>query len=80
MKKTFDNVANERKVMSRYGGGCSQKIGVSIWKKNNLKILSINGLTEDGQVLEDFTTISSKLSEPDQQNNNQIQCIHYCQN
>ena len=62
-KETFDNVANERKVMSRYGGGCSQKIGVSIWKKNDLKIKSINGLTEDGEVLEDFTTISSKLSE-----------------
>ena len=64
-KETFDNVANERKVMSRYGGGCSQKIGVSIWEKNNLKIKSINGLTEDGEVLEDFTTISSRLSEPD---------------
>ena len=51
--------------MSRYGGGCSQKIGVSIWEKNNLKIKSINGLTEDGEVLEDFTTISSRLSEPD---------------
>jgi len=64
-KETFDNVANERKVMSRYGGGCSQKIGISIWKKNNLKIKSINGLTEDGEVLEDFTTISSRLNEPD---------------
>ena len=64
-KETFDNVANERKVMSRYGGGCSQKIGVSIWEKNDLKIKSINGLTEDGQVLEDFTTISSRLNEPD---------------
>ena len=64
-KETFDNVANERKVMSRYGGGCSQKIGISIWKKNNLKIKSINGLTEDGEVLEDFTTISSRLSETD---------------
>ena len=64
-KETFDNVANERKVISRYGGGCSQKIGVSIWEKNNLKIKSINGLTEDGEVLEDFTTISSRLSETD---------------
>ena len=63
-EETFDNVANERKVMSRYGGGCSQKIGVSIWEKNNLKIKSINGLTEDGEVLEDFTTISSRLNEP----------------
>ena len=64
-EETFDNVANERKLMSRYGGGCSQKIGVSIWEKNNLKIKSINGLTEDGEVLEDFTTISSRLSETD---------------
>ena len=64
-KETFDNVVNERKIMSKYGGGCSQKIGVSIWEKNNLKIKSINGLTEDGEVLEDFTTISSRLSEPD---------------
>ena len=63
-KETFDNVVNERKVMSRYGGGCSQKIGVSIWEKNNLKIKSINGLTEDDEVLEDFTTIGSRLGGP----------------
>ena len=64
-KETFDNVVNERKIMSKYGGGCSQKIGVSIWVKNNLKIKSINGLTEDGVVLEDFTAISTRLSVPD---------------
>ena len=62
-QETFDNVVNERKIMSKYGGGCSQKIGVSIWEKNNLKIKSINGLTEYGEVLKDFTTISSRLSE-----------------
>ena len=62
-KETFDNVANERKIMSKYGGGCSQKIGLSIWKKNNVKIKSINGLTEDDEVLEGFTTISSRFSE-----------------
>ena len=62
-KETYDNVAKERKIMSRYGGGCSQKIGVSIWGKNNLKIKSVNGLTENGEILEDFTTISSSLSD-----------------
>ena len=62
-EETFDNVFNERKIMSKYGGGCSQKIGVSIWGKNNLKIKSIYGLTEYGEVLKDFTTISSRLSE-----------------
>ncbi len=62
-KETFDNVVNERILMSRYGGGCSQKIGVSVWKKNNLKIKSINGLTENDEVLEDFTTINPRLNE-----------------
>ena len=62
-KETFDNVVNERRIMSRYGGGCSQKIGVSIWERNNLKIKSINGLTENDEVLKDFTTISSRLSD-----------------
>ena len=63
-KETFDNVAKERKIMSRYGGGCSQKIGLSIWKKNNVKIKSINGLTEDDEVLEYFNTISPVSIEP----------------
>ena len=38
-EETFDNVVNERKIMSKYGCGCSQKIGVSIWEINNLKII-----------------------------------------
>ena len=28
--ETFENANLERKIMSEYGGGCSQKIGVSI--------------------------------------------------
>ena len=42
-----------------------KKLVFQFGKKNNLKIKSINGLTEDGEVLEDFTTISSRLNEPD---------------
>ena len=55
--KTFENVSLERKIMSEYGGGCSQKIGVSIWEKNNFKIKSINGLTDDAKRLETFEII-----------------------
>ena len=57
--KTFDNVCLERKIMSAYGGGCSQKIGVSIWEKNKRKVKSINGLTEDNIKLETFEMIVS---------------------
>ena len=55
--ETFENVNLERKIMSEYGGGCSQKIGVSIWNKNNSKIKSINGLTEQNIKLETFDII-----------------------
>ena len=57
--KTFDNVSLERKIMSAYGGGCSQKIGVSIWAKNKRNVKSINGLTEDNIKLETFEMIAS---------------------
>lgn len=52
--ETFSDVSDERKIMSKYGGGCSQKIGVSIWNKNNLKIKSISGLTENSEILDKF--------------------------
>ena len=57
--KTYNNVCLERKIMSAYGGGCSQKIGVSIWEKNRRKVKSINGLTEDNIKLETFEMIVS---------------------
>ena len=57
--KTFDNVCLERKIMSEYGGGCSQKIGVSIWEKNKRKVKSINGMTENNIKLETFKMIDS---------------------
>ena len=43
----FKNVQYERKIISRYGGGCSQKIGVSIWEKNGnlILILSLSSRT-----------------------------------
>ena len=57
--ETFENVNLERKIMSKYGGGCSQKIGVSIWDKNDSKLKSINGITEEDKKLEDFDLIKS---------------------
>ena len=55
--ETFENVNQERNIMSEYGGGCSQKIGVSIWNKNNSKIKSISGITEENKKLETFDLV-----------------------
>ena len=53
----FKNVQYERKIMSQYGGGCSQKIGVSIWKKNGNLIQSLSGVTEKGEILKFYGMI-----------------------
>ena len=50
----YKNVKKEKEIMSKYGGGCSQKIGVSIWEKNNVTIQSINGKTDENKVLQSF--------------------------
>ena len=55
--ETFENANLERNIMSEYGGGCSQKIGVSIWNKNNSKIKSISGITEENKKLETFDLV-----------------------
>ena len=44
--ETFNSVQVERKVLSSYGGGCHQKIGVSYEKKSFGRILTLNGITD----------------------------------
>lgn len=48
-------VHEERKTLKSYGGGCHQKIGISILNKNRLgrdfKIHFLRGLTDQGEVL-----------------------------
>ena len=53
----FKNVQYERKIISKYGGGCSQKIGVSIWEKNGNLIQSLSGITEKGEILKFYGMI-----------------------
>ncbi|WP_061249780.1 hydroxymethylbilane synthase [Leptospira alstonii] len=45
-------VAEERAILKRFGGGCHQKIGVSILQKSYGKILYQRGLTDSGETLE----------------------------
>ena len=44
-KADYKDVQIERKIISKFGGGCSQKIGVSIIRKNKKVIKSLFGLT-----------------------------------
>ena len=54
-ESTFDAVFREREILSQYGGGCHQKIGVSIRKINVGEITNIIGLTEEGVELKEST-------------------------
>lgn len=48
---TFDGVVLERKTLSGYGGGCHQKIGVSLQKKQYGVVEFLKGLTDQGEIL-----------------------------
>ena len=50
--KTFAAVQQERKILASYGGGCHQKIGVSILPRSYGDVLFLRGLTDAGEVLD----------------------------
>ena len=57
----FDDVLKEKKILSKYGGGCQQKIGVSIYSKRGQKILSMKGQTEGGDNINKYEFVKSPL-------------------
>ena len=58
--ETYSQVAEEREILQNYGGGCHQKIGVSIEDKFFGKILTIKGPTEEGLEIEKREIIDNK--------------------
>ena len=48
---TFTSVTKEKKILSSYGGGCHQSIGVSIWMQNNVRFQSLKGKIDQGEPL-----------------------------
>lgn len=52
---SFNSVQLERKTLARYGGGCHQKIGVSVNAKPYGTVFSLRGLTDGGEVLNEFS-------------------------
>ena len=53
-KTCFEQVNREKEILNFYGGGCHQKIGVSIWKNNDLEYTSYSGKTMDGEKISLF--------------------------
>jgi hydroxymethylbilane synthase len=53
-EKTFVSVKKEREILSQYGGGCHQKIGVAIMMREFGVVKSLRGLTEKGEVLHEW--------------------------
>ena len=48
----FLSVNKERKILKKYGGGCHQKIGVSCESLKMGEVLTLKGLTEHGEILD----------------------------
>lgn len=50
--ETFAAVTREREILREYGGGCHQKIGVSVLRRAYGEITFLRGLTDDGRSLD----------------------------
>ena len=56
-KVTFSDVQKEKSILAKYGGGCHQKIGISIWTVRDIKMCSLIGQTEEGKSLRNLGPI-----------------------
>jgi hydroxymethylbilane synthase len=61
---TFAMVARERAILAGYGGGCHQKIGVSVLRRDFGEIIFVRGVTDAGIVL-DSCSLESRRSRPE---------------
>lgn len=55
----FSEVREERRILAGHGGGCHQKIGVSVLSRPYGIVTCLKGLTDSGQVLSTYATPSS---------------------
>jgi len=60
----FGAVVSERAILGGYGGGCHQKIGVSVLSRDYGEITFLRGVTDDGRVLDRVGLKASKSRPP----------------
>jgi hydroxymethylbilane synthase len=61
---TFSGVEHEREILRSFGGGCHQKIGVSVLRRSFGEVTFLRGLTDDGRVLDSCSLQASKPRPP----------------
>ncbi len=61
---TFTSVAREREILRGYGGGCHQKIGVSVLRRPFGEITFLRGTTDGGRTLDSCSLQSSTPRPP----------------
>ena len=61
--KNFSDVISEKTTLDGYGGGCQQRIGVSVWNTKNMKISSIVGKTEQNKNFNKYKILKKEHSE-----------------
>lgn len=59
-ENVFRAVEEERNILRSFGGGCHQKIGVSVQALTFGNVLSLRGLTDQGQVLQEWKLENTK--------------------
>jgi hydroxymethylbilane synthase len=60
-EQTTAHVQIERNILKSYGGGCHQKIGVSVINHPLGALVSVKGETDEGKVLNSFEVLSDFL-------------------
>lgn len=56
----YSCVQEERNILSSYGGGCHQKIGVTVLDRPFGRVFFLKGKTDQGQILDEAKIISSQ--------------------
>ena len=62
--ETLKAVTREREILRAYGGGCHQKIGVSVLRRPYGEITSLRGLADDGRALDNYSLRPSQARPP----------------
>lgn len=62
--ETEKAVLKERQILAKYGGGCHQKIGVTLLNREYGEILSLKGMSDEGLLLDEFTLFQKSSPPP----------------
>src|SRR6185503_7234818 len=62
--ETYEAVLREREILRAFGGGCHQKIGVSVLRRPYGEITSLRGVTEEGATLSSYSLYSARPQPP----------------